>query len=67
MEHIHNYLSSKAEINQTHLLPILQQANHILKNIFHFENKELKNDYFKLRKLLIVYIVERNEEEDKDV
>ena len=35
MEHIHNCLLNEAEINQTHLFPILQQANHIIINLFH--------------------------------
>ena len=67
MEHIRNFLLNEAEINQSHLFPILQQTNQILINLHHCDNKELKNDYFALRKLLIVYLTEKDEEEDETI
>ena len=42
MEHIHNYLLNEAELNQSHLFPILQQAKHIIVDLQHCENKEKK-------------------------
>ena len=65
MGHIRNFLLNEAEINQSHLFAILQQTNHIIINLHHCENKELKNDYFALRKLLINYLAEKDKEEDE--
>ena len=64
MERIHNYLLNEAEINQSHLFPIIQQTNHIIVYLHHCEKKEIENDYFVLRKKLIVYLTEKDEEDE---
>ena len=67
LEHIHNFLLNEAEVNQSHLFPILQQTNHIRINLHHCGKKESKNDYFAVRNLLIIYLAEKDEEEDETI
>ena len=67
LEHIHNFSLKEAEINQSHLFPILQQTKHIRITLHHCGKKELKNDYFAVRKLLIIYPAEKDGEKDETI
>ena len=62
MENIHDYLLNMAQVDESLLFPFFKQTNVIIENLFRYDNKELKNDFFKLRKLVMEYSLEDNQE-----
>ena len=45
---------------------LLKQANLIITKIFDYENGELKNDWLRMRSLIVPAFIEKNEELDDD-
>ena len=61
MEMMHNFVLDSGEINSEFQIEILQQINLIIVKLFKSKNAELKNEYLKLRKL-VMQSLEDNEE-----
>ena len=63
---IHNFFLSYERIDFGIRYSLLKQANLIITKLIHHENGELKNDWFKIRNLIIPALIEKNEELDDD-
>ena len=61
MEMMHNFVLDSGEINSEFQIEILQQINLIIVKLFKSKNAELKNEYLKLRQL-VMQSIEDNEE-----
>ena len=59
---IHNYFLNYEGIDFGIRCSLLQQANLIITKLNDHENGELKDDYLKLRSLIVPDLIERNEE-----
>ena len=59
---IYNFLINSKEINSEYLFDLLKQTNHIILKLFKHKNVELKDEYFKLRELLLESLEEDNQE-----
>ena len=53
MNMIHRFLLDSEEINSEFLFKLLKQSNLITMKLFTHENAELKEDYYKLRRLIL--------------
>ena len=61
MNLIHNFLLNSEEINSEFLFELLKQTNLIIVKLFTHENAELKDDYLKMRGLILQSLGENNE------
>ena len=50
---IHGFLLDSGEINSEFLFTLLKQSNLITIKLFTHENAELKEDYYKMRNLIL--------------
>ena len=57
---IHNFELNSGEINSDFQIEILQQINLIIVKLYNYKNVELKNDYFKLKELVLQSLEEKN-------
>ena len=62
---IHNYFLNLEGINFGIRINLLKQANLIIK-LIDYENGELKNDWLRMRRLIIPALIEKNEELDDE-
>ena len=53
MEMMHNFVLDSGKINLEFQIEILQQINHIIEKLYNYKNVELKNNYLKLRQLVL--------------
>ena len=53
MNMIHRFLLDSEEINSEILLELLEQTNLILVKLFTHKNVEMKDDYYRLRRLIL--------------
>ena len=53
MNMIHRFLLDSEEINSEFLFKLLKQSNLITIKLFTHENAELKEDYYKMRRLIL--------------
>ena len=60
MNMIHKFLLDNEEINPEFLFQLLKQSNFILIKLFTHESKELKEDYFKMRDLILQSLEEND-------
>ena len=63
---IHNFFLNYEGIDFGIRYSLLKQANLIITKLFDHENGELKNDYLKMRSLIVPVLIEKNEELDDD-
>ena len=61
---IHNFFLNRKGIDFGIRCNLLQQANLIITKLFDYENGELKNDWLKMRTLIVPDLIEKNEELD---
>ena len=61
MSMIHRFLLDSEEINPEFLFELLKQSNHIMIKLHTHKNGELKEDYYKMRDLILQSL-----EEDDD-
>ena len=59
---MHNFVLDSGEINSEFQIEILQQINLIMVKLFNYKNAELKNEYLKLRQMILRSLEEDNEE-----
>ena len=57
---MHNFILNSGEINSEFQIEILQQINLIIVKLFNYKNAKLKNEYFKLRQLVLQSLEEEN-------
>ena len=62
MNMTHRFLLDSEEINSEFLFELLKQTNLIILKLFTHENAELKDDYYKMRGLILQSLGENNEE-----
>ena len=62
MNLIHIFLLNSEEINSEFLFELLKQTNLIILKLFTHDNAQLKDDYFKMRGLILQSLGENNEE-----
>ena len=53
MEMLHNFVLNSGKINLEFQIEILQQVNHIIEKLYNYKNVELKNEYLKLRGIVL--------------
>ena len=53
MEIIHNFVLNSGKINLEFQIEILQQLNHIIEKLYNYKNIELKNEYIRLRGIVL--------------
>ena len=53
MRMMHNFVLDGGEINSEFQIEILQQINLIIVKLFNYKNAELKNEYLKLRQMVL--------------
>ena len=53
MEIIHNFVLNSGTIILEFQIEILQQINHIIEKLYNYKNIELKNEYIKLRGIVL--------------
>ena len=63
---IHNFFLNYEGIDFGIRYSLLKQANLILTKFIDYENGELKDDYLKMRSLIVPALIEKNEELDDD-
>ena len=61
---IHNFFLNKEGIDFGIRYSLLRQANLIITKLIDHENSELKNDWIKMRKLIVTDLLEKKEELD---
>ena len=59
---MHNFVLDSGEINSEFQIEILQQINLIMVKLFNYKNVELKNEYLKLRQMILRSLEEDYEE-----
>ena len=62
MNMIHRFLLDSEELNSEFLFELLKQTNLIILKLYTHENAELKNDYYKMRRLILQSLRDNNEE-----
>ena len=62
MNIIHRFLLDSEEINSKFLFNLLKQTNLIIVKLFTYKSAELKEDYYKLRRLILRSLEEDDEE-----
>ena len=50
---MHNFVLDSGEINSEFQIEILQQINLIILKLYNYKNAELKNEYLKLKQLVL--------------
>ena len=63
---IHNFFLNHEGIDFGIRYSLLKQANLIITNVFDYENGELKNDWLRMRSLIVPGLIEKNDELDDD-
>ena len=63
---IHNFFLNYEGIDFGIRYSLLKQANLIITKLIDHENEELKDDYLKMRSLIVPALIEKNEELDDD-
>ena len=63
---IHNFFLNYEGIDFGIRYSLLEQANLIITKLIDHENGELKDDYIKMRSLIVAALIEKNEELDVD-
>ena len=53
MEIIHNFVLNSGKINLEFQIEILQQLNYIIEKLYNYKNIELKNEYIRLRGIVL--------------
>ena len=53
MEMMHNFVLNSGKINLEFQIEILQQINHIIEKLYNYKNVKLKNEYLKLRGIVL--------------
>ena len=53
MEIIHNFVLNSGKINLEFQIDILQQINYIIEKLYNNKNVELKNEYIRLRRIVL--------------
>ena len=61
MNMIHRFLLDSEEINSEFLFELLKQTNLIILKLFTHKNVELRDDYYKMRRLILQSLGENNE------
>ena len=59
MEIIHDFVLNSGKINLEFQIEILKQINHMIEKLYNYKNAELKNEYLKLR-LLVLHSLEED-------
>ena len=59
---MHNFVLNGGQINSEFHIEILQQINLIILKLFNYKNAELKNEYLKLKEMVLESLEEDNEE-----
>ena len=59
---IHRFLLESEETNSELLFKLLKETNLVILKLYTHENAELKEDYYKLRRLILQSLEENNEE-----
>ena len=59
MEIIHDFVLNSGKINLEFQIEILMQVNNIIEKLYNYKNVELKNEYLKLR-LLVIHSLEED-------
>ena len=62
MNMIHRFLLDSEEINSEFLFELLKQSNLLTIKLFTRENADLKEDYYKMRRLISQSLGDKNEE-----
>ena len=57
---MHNFILNSGKINSEFQIEILQQINLIIVKLYNYKNAKLKNEYFKLRQLVLQSLEEEN-------
>ena len=60
MRMMHDFVLDSGKINSEFQIEILQQINLIIVKLYNSENFELKNEYFKLRQLVLQSLENEN-------
>ena len=63
---IHNFFLNYEGIDFGIRYCLLKQANLIITKLIDYENGELKNDWLRLRSLIVPALIQKNEELDDD-
>ena len=63
---IHNYFLNLEGIDFGIRIKLLKQANLIITKLIDHENGDLRDDWIKIRKLIVPDLIEKNEELDND-
>ena len=61
MNMIHRFLLDSEEINSEFLFELLKQSNLIMIKLYTHKNEESKEEYYKLRRLVIQSLEEKND------
>ena len=59
MEIIHNFVLNSGKINLEFQIEILQQINRIIEKLYNYKNIELKNEYLRLRGIVLESLDEK--------
>ena len=62
MNMLHRFLLDSEEVTSEFLFEILKQTNLKILKLFTHEKAELKDDYYKMRRLILQSLGENNEE-----
>ena len=62
MNIIHKFLLDSEEINSEFLFEILKQTNLIILKLFTHKNAKLKDDHYKMRRIILQSLGDNNEE-----
>ena len=61
---IHSFFLNHEGIDFGIRYSLIKQANLIITKLFDYENDELKNDWLRMRSLIVPALIEKNEELD---
>ena len=59
---IHKFLLNSEETSSEYLFKLLHQSNHLILKLITHKNAELKDDYYKMRCLILQSLGENNED-----
>ena len=57
---MHNFVLDSGKINSEFQIEILQQINLIIVKLYNYKNAKLKNDYLKLKQIVLQSLEEEN-------
>ena len=66
MKMIHNFAIESDEIHFDYQFDLLNKANYILTRLYETTNKELKSEYYKMRKLLLDNLERIQDDENEE-